>query len=216
MSASSKAERSIESIAQDVYGATALRGPKIYEQVRAWLAEEIEPLRARLAAAEEKLSRIEQAANADAEDLAKMRDGTKMTRAGLVRVIAYQQEHIAEVEQERDEARHHLSNLLARIHRDGGHCEAEHGTVKSVVSAEQIIVDMLASRISATTRAEDAEERTGKWRLAARMLYNAVQDGGWQGKPKDLIPKAEWAAIVKEIQGATDLDDNAPSPQKGE
>lgn len=34
-----------------------------------------------------------------------------------------------------DTARH-LSNLLARIHRDGGHYEAEHGTDKAVADAD--------------------------------------------------------------------------------
>lgn len=41
-------------------------------------------------------------------------------------------------------ARHtpHLSNLLARIHRDGGHYEAEHGTEKAVAEAEKRIAEL--------------------------------------------------------------------------
>lgn len=36
----------------------------------------------------------------------------------------------------------HLSNLLARIHRDGGHYEAEHGTEKAVAEAEKRIAEL--------------------------------------------------------------------------
>lgn len=41
-------------------------------------------------------------------------------------------------------ARHttHLSNLLARIHRDGGHYEAEHGTEKAVAEADKRIAEL--------------------------------------------------------------------------
>lgn len=35
-----------------------------------------------------------------------------------------------------------LSNLLARIHRDGGHYEHEHGTAKAVEDADKIIADL--------------------------------------------------------------------------
>jgi BMFP domain-containing protein YqiC len=51
--------------------------------------EEAERLRTRLA-------EIEAGANADAEDLAKMRDGTKLTRAGVVQVLVWQQQEIRE------------------------------------------------------------------------------------------------------------------------
>jgi hypothetical protein len=36
-------------------------------------------------------------------------------------------------------AQHHLSNLLARIHRDGGHYEYRHGTNKAVADADDIV-----------------------------------------------------------------------------
>lgn len=39
-----------------------------------------------------------------------------------------------------------LSNLLARIHRDGGHYEAEYGTGKAVHDADVIIADLNAER----------------------------------------------------------------------
>jgi hypothetical protein len=37
-----------------------------------------------------------------------------------------------------------LLNLLARIHRDGGHYTAEHGLDKSTEDAEKIVVGMMA------------------------------------------------------------------------
>ncbi len=43
-----------------------------------------------------RLSRIQEAADADAADLAEMRDGTKLTRAGLVMLIQYQKEELDE------------------------------------------------------------------------------------------------------------------------
>lgn len=38
-----------------------------------------------------------------------------------------------------------LSNLLARIHRDGGHYEAEHGTRKACVDADDIVAHLYAT-----------------------------------------------------------------------
>lgn len=38
-----------------------------------------------------------------------------------------------------------LSSLLARIHRDGGHYEAEHGTAKACIDADAIIADLYAA-----------------------------------------------------------------------
>lgn len=41
---------------------------------------------------------------------------------------------------------HHLKNLLARIHRDGGHYTEKHGIAKASEDAEQIVVAMRAER----------------------------------------------------------------------
>lgn len=54
--------------------------------------EELAQLRAENERLRGRLSEIESAAKADEDDLAKMRDGTKLTRAGLVHVIAYWKE----------------------------------------------------------------------------------------------------------------------------
>lgn len=37
----------------------------------------------------------------------------------------------------------HLGNLLARIHRDGGQYQAEHGTEKAVAEADRIVSEMM-------------------------------------------------------------------------
>ena len=36
-----------------------------------------------------------------------------------------------------------VSNLLARIHRDGGHYQQKHGTLKAVKDAEKKVCEML-------------------------------------------------------------------------
>lgn len=48
--------------------------------------------------------------------------------------------------QQRDEARERLGNLLARIHRDGGDYQAQHGTEKAVADADALVVEMLQAR----------------------------------------------------------------------
>ena len=55
---------------------------------------------------------------------------------------------IAELRAERarqGEVEHHLSNLLARIHRDGGHYEADHGTAKAAGDADTIVANLYAA-----------------------------------------------------------------------
>jgi chromosome segregation ATPase len=61
-----------------------------------WIAEQAAEI-AELRVKATRLDEIERAAQADADDLEKMRDGTKLNRWGLVQIIAYQQEDIAEL-----------------------------------------------------------------------------------------------------------------------
>jgi hypothetical protein len=68
-------------------------------------AAQLSALTARVAELEGRLADIDAAANADAADLAEMRDGTKLTRAGLVQVIQYQQQDIKEIKGERERMR---------------------------------------------------------------------------------------------------------------
>lgn len=48
----------------------------------------------------ERLAEIDAGAQADEDDLNKMRDGTKLTRAGVVRIIVYQQQEIRELKRQ--------------------------------------------------------------------------------------------------------------------
>lgn len=64
----------------------------------------------------------------------------------------------AALKAERDVARRHTSNLLARIHRDGGHYETEHGTSKAVEDADEIIARLYADE----TRIEALVDRAGE------------------------------------------------------
>ena len=65
-------------------------------------------------------------------------------------------------------AEQHLSNLLARIHRDGGHYEAQHGTEKAVEDADTKIAHLNALLAqSAEQDRIDAE----RWRMAVSAEY---------------------------------------------
>lgn len=66
-----------------------------------------------------------------------------------------------------------LSNLLAVIHRDGGHYEAEHGTEKACEVAEALVV----ARLAAEARAVAAE--------AAIAEYIAADDACGGGQAAD-------------------------------
>lgn len=56
------------------------------------------------------------------------------------------------LERERNQAREERSNLLARIHRDGGHYESLHGTAKAVADADAIIAKAFADLDELSTR----------------------------------------------------------------
>lgn len=69
-------------------------------------ADEIDRLTARLA-------EIDAGAQADEDDLNRMRDGTKLTRAGVVRIIVYQQQDIRELKADRDRLTARVAELEA-------------------------------------------------------------------------------------------------------
>ena len=55
-----------------------------------------------------------------------------------------------------------LHNLLARIHRDGGHYTATHGLDKSVADADKIIADLYVTRDALTSELHEAYRRKDK------------------------------------------------------
>lgn len=73
-------------------------------------------------------------------------------------------ERSAALKRERDTARRHTSNLLARIHRDGGHYEGEHGTSKAVEDADFIISEMLVCAEAAEARVKELEAENARLR----------------------------------------------------
>jgi hypothetical protein len=84
-----------------------------------WAGNELERLRPENERLKARLDEIDAGAQADADDLKKMRDGTKLTRAGLVQLIVYQQQDIATLRRERDEV---LSECARRNHGASGLC----------------------------------------------------------------------------------------------
>jgi hypothetical protein len=63
-----------------------------------------------------------------------------------------------------------LSNLLAVIHADGGHYEAEHGTVKAVTDAIEKVFEMKAhaQQARAGGRAASSAVQSNQSRAARR------------------------------------------------
>ena len=76
------------------------------------------------------------------EDL--VRDIQKLTRErdDAKEAICAQASISKQLNIERDRARNLLSKLLARIHRDGGHYEQEHGREKATEDADNIVATM--------------------------------------------------------------------------
>jgi hypothetical protein len=101
------------------------------------------------------------------DDLIKRIEQAEDAIGYAVDALEVQAERIAELE----DAEVHLGNLLARIHRDGGHYQAQHGTFKAVGEAEIAWYELMA-------RAEKAEADLA----AARKALRHASDGPWHGE----------------------------------
>lgn len=53
-------------------------------------------------------------------------------------------EHFDELMKDYKTSQYQLSSLLARIHRDGGHYEAENGTTEAIIDADLIVANLNA------------------------------------------------------------------------
>lgn len=120
---------------------------------------EIEQLNARLAAqlaeAQEKLASIQRSVDADEADMAKMRDGTKLTRSGLVEVIAYLKEQLAEARERRSET----IAMVAQLESDLTAARENSARLTSELTAKDNLCGDLAQQRDAL-RAEVARLRT--------------------------------------------------------
>jgi len=67
--------------------------------------------------------------------------------------------------QERDEARRELGEILAVIHRDGGHYTDKHGISKSVADAHATWADVVRER-------DEARELADQWRKESNWIGN--------------------------------------------
>jgi hypothetical protein len=127
----------------------------------------------------ERLAEIDRLAKADADDLAKMRDGTKLTRYGLVEIIAYQQQEIAEARAECEkEKREHLATQElhersmrmiedaigpTRALHDGWRAEASAKAIASIVSQLADCIERLAEAKAQAAAFADAIVPTEEW-----------------------------------------------------
>ncbi|MBK8260179.1 MAG: hypothetical protein IPK80_02445 [Nannocystis sp.] len=69
-------------------------------------------------------------------------------------------------------------NLLAIIHRDGGHHTGEHGVSQSVADAHATWAAVVRERDAATERAEKAERERDEARARIEAAGNVVSDNG--------------------------------------
>jgi hypothetical protein len=134
----------------------------------------------------------------DGEDISKL--DAKRTIADIDRLLS----HIAALTAERDAATqrvalldHSLGNVLARIHRDGGHYVQEHGVEKACEDADEIIVqlrtDLLAANARADARADGERDAAVKIVHQFRQMWH---DSGAQERAK--AAEAMAAAIERD------------------
>lgn len=105
-------------------------------------------------------------------------------------------------------ARHHTSNLLARIHRDGGHYEMEHGTSKAVEDADAIVASVYAdeARLSALEALLDKAVED----IAAERRRQIVVEG-WTPEHDDSHKSGELA--IAAACYALNATDDADGPE---
>ena len=93
--------------------------------------------------------------NAEAE-LAVLRQDLETWR-DWEKLLAAERANTAEAVRQRDEANQHLLNLLAIIHRDGGHYTTKHGVEESVKEAHQAWAELITRTERLALVAADAE-----------------------------------------------------------
>jgi hypothetical protein len=103
----------------------------------------------------------------------------------------------------------HLMNLLARIHRDGGHYTQDHGIDKSVADADEKIVAWLMKddgRVPAIAQltdeqivkcADESDIRTELWNMGSGSLVYSEYCSG--------IPRDSFTTFVRRIEAAHDI-----------
>jgi len=81
---------------------------------------------------------------------------TTMIEVTLLRV------RLEKAERERDEARRELGEILAIIHRDGGHHTGKHGISKSVADAHATWADVVRERDEAHALIDKVDDELAK------------------------------------------------------
>lgn len=117
-------------------------------------------------------------------------------------VAAYQKEALAKADAilatglVPGEASRHLSNLLAIIHRDGGHHQAKHGTEKAIADAHLKWADLISRAEQPDESATRADERERCALVVERWSLPTIQTPSmW------LIDKAGIAAAIRAGRG---------------
>lgn len=88
-----------------------------------------------------------------------------------------------------------VNDLLARIHRDGGHYVSQHGIDKAIADAEERVVALMAER----------DELLDQKRLMIAALDVVLLFHG--GDPWDWDKKQRWADLLTVVMGAANHRD---------
>jgi len=120
-------------------------------------------------------------------------------------------EYLAELTaliRERDEAVLHRSNLLCRIHRDGGHYLSAHGLDKAVDDADTIVAETYAERDGLKDaikqlRSESVKhaERCDSFRAKAEVL-DWLEKTGMVATPDKIWDKTDGESLLSAITQA--------------
>ncbi len=106
-----------------------------------------------------------------------------------------------------EEAERKLGDLLARIHRDGGHYTGQHGMEKSVEDAHTIVATLFADE----RKLEEAGNMlpADLWNKAialgeSRGIERAIQIGDAKWQASSEIARPNWVSIRNAIRAALD------------
>lgn len=94
---------------------------------------------------------------------------------------------------------HAIRNLLARIHRDGGHYTEEHGPEKSIQDAEVVVVGWMEESSRLMTELDRVQKQAGEMRSALQICWEHINDllDQDQLRPLKLDRSRAWKNVTK-------------------
>ena len=139
-------------------------------------------------------------------------------RACLVGATTYLIERAEKAEADRDTARRWLGELLAIIHRDGGHYQAEHGNQKAVEDAHQVWADLMQQIDAARAEIEVWRRMSiDSWAAFSAMRDHINQHLPMRSAEADLLRGPEFSvsceSVAEDVVSALATRDKATREQ---